>query len=375
MELAIKVPGGRGNGLNALGSALLLVLVLAATLVILPRFWVSRADLEYQIPGNAGVPPGDGPLFALEADYFPRQCGRARLSGDGVLALNAYQTDSCRAAVRDLRPHLLPADLRVTWGLVPADERVRLQAMGSSAVENLRAAAGNLVKAPFFIEDYLPVIEDILRTSVRQAWNSPATRQALEGAFDSIERGPLEQLVQDLVPVVAEHARKNWWLSLRGAAGLLVGGNDPDQRRAVSQVWADIIADPQVQKQLERHLLPVLSDPQVLAIGTLLANETVRFVLKDRRSEQVAANLARDRALLNFRPIVADLQRLLVALPEGMMRLRRDRDREHNPLTTYVLHAQLRNQSRFLVLLLTAGQERELDGQLPPEPMLGRVHP
>lgn len=373
MEFPIKFPGLEDQRPRALVSLSLMVGAIFAGFSITPRPAPEKPQLTYAIPGSTGIPSGAGPVFLLGEDLFPHQCGRAYLDPSGRLALVAYHEATCRLGIQERKAHLLPADLRIPWALMPTADRDRLQQLGGTTLEHLRAVALGVVKAPFFEQDYAPLLQDILRQATRQAWNAPATKQALTRAFDTLDRGPLDQLMQDLLPLVAEHTRNNLWRSLRSAAAMLTGSTDPEQRRALAQAWSEVLTDPRVRDHLERNLMPLLSSPQVMAIGTVLANESVKALIADPRSQQFATSLISDQRFLSLRPVAADAQRLLVALPQSLMRLRFRRD--HNPLTTYVLHAQVRDRARFLVLLLTAEQERQFEGQLPPEPMLGRKLP
>jgi hypothetical protein len=286
--------------------------------------------------------------------------------------LVAYHEARCRLGLVSLRPHLLPIDLRVPWALVPSAKRQELRRLASLALAHFYLLGQRLIHAPFFVEDYAPVIDEVVRSALRQAWSAPATRQALTQALDTLDRDQVSAVVDGLLPVLAEHIRQNLWLTLRSATSALLGSEDREQRAALGQLLGEVLADPRVALHLERTVPPLLSSREALAVGTVLADQVGKALVSDPRLQDLAARLVTDRRFLGLQPIGPDAERLFAALPAGLLRMRFRHD--HNPLATYVLRALVRGRSGFLVLMLSAGQEGQLMGRdLPPEPVLGRV--
>lgn len=374
----MKLPLKLGRNLNAfvhqrmglaMASALLMTSAMLAGWSIVPVGAAKLPVVRYDLQGSTGIAGGDGPVFLLNDQQFPEQCGRAYLHEGGTLDLVPYRSKNCNIASVEWRPHLLPADLRVPWALVPPKERAQLQQLGAAAMEHLYRVAARLVHAPFFTRDYLPAIQDILGQAVETAWKAPATRQVLIQELGTLD--PMGQLTEGLLPVVIEHARGNLWRSLRAAVAALTGEVDAEQRQVLTQFVDEVFADPRIHEHLEQRLPPLLSSPQSMTIAVTLARAVGQTLVRDPRAQELVLRLFTDQRFLGLRPLANEAQRWLMAVPEGLMRMRHRRD--HNPLTTYVLHAQMRGQPRFLVLLLTPEQERQLAGSLPPEPLLGKL--
>jgi hypothetical protein len=359
-------------GLRALFSTLLMGGALAAGMEIMPLPAAYQSPVLYAIRGSTGIAVGKGPVFLLDEALFPHQCGQGRLGRDGTLALVAYTEPRCRVGVANLRPHLLPADLRVPWALVPAEVRLRLHRLGGAALEHLYDLALRVLHAPFFAQDYAPPIEESLQFAFKQAWSAPATRQAIGRALATFDRDQLDKLVSGLLPVFTEHARQNLWRTIRGSLSFLFGTESQEQREVMGQLMAEVFADPRVVEHLDHTLPPLLSSREAVAIGTVLVSEAGKALFADPRLQDLAARLLTDRRFLRLRPIGSAAEELFTSLPPSLLRMRHRRD--HNPLATYVLRALVRGRPRFLVLLMTPEQERQLaKSNLPPEPTLGRT--
>jgi hypothetical protein len=356
----------------ALASVTLLAGALAAGLDILPIPGRVRPTAVYAIHGSTGIPVGYGPVFLLGGDLFPHQCGTGHLGRNGVLTLIAYREPRCRLGIARLHPHLLPIDLRVPWALVPADKRQDLRRLATAAGAHFYLLGQRLIHAPFFVEDYAPVIDEVVRSALRQAWSAPTTRQALTQALDTLDRDQVSAVVDGLLPVLAEHIRQNLWRTLRTAASALFGSEDRRQREALGQLLGEVLADPRVALHLERTVPPLLSSREALAVGTVLADQVGKALVSDPRLQDLMARLVTDRRFLGLRPIGPEAEHLFAALPGGLLRMRFRHD--HNPLATYVLRALVRGRSGFLVLMLSEHQEGQLLGSdLPPEPVLGGI--
>lgn len=358
---------------SALLSLLLAASALGAALRVLPPV-APEPTAWHRLQGSTGIASGEGPVFLLDADFFPRQCGRGRLGADGILRLYAYAGDDCRAGVAWLSPRLLPADLRVSWALVPAAERHRLRQLGGATLGHLHEVAWQTLQAPFFVTEYLPQIETLLAAALQQAAASPAVARALAQAGEHFDRARLEALLSGLTPVVEEKIRENRWRALGDLLPVLFDSEDPAWRDTALRVFGEVLADPRVRAHLNQTLPILLTDPQAMAVGQALAVAAGQALFADPRLAELAGRLVSDRRFLGMRPFGRDAQRLLTALPEGLLRMRHRWD--HNPLATYVLRDQIRGRRGFLVLLLDAAQEQALAGaNLPPAPVLHRMTP
>ncbi len=357
----------------ALLSLLLASCALVAALRVVPLA-ANRAAATHALQGSTGLASGEGPVFRLDQDLFPHQCGRGRLTSDGVLRLYPYDNEDCQTSVAWLQPLLLAADPRVPWALVPATERDDLQQLSQASLEHLHEMLLRLLHAPFFTDEYMPLIQDLLSTAVQHAAASPGVNQVLNRAAETVERDSIEALFRVFITVLAEKVRADWWHTLSNAVPVLFDSANPKRQAAMTQLLSDVLADSRVRARLSHTLPELLASPQALAVGTALAAETSKALLRDERLPELAGRLISDQRLLGLRPFGADAERLLAALPKAMLRMRHHWD--HNPLVTYVLRSQLRGERTFLVLLLNAEQEQKLAAaNLPPAPRLKRMIP
>jgi hypothetical protein len=314
---------------------------------------------SFSLTGSFGIAPGQGPVFVLDEQLFPLQCGRARLDRNGRLRLYAYAGALCRSATAWRSPLLLPADPRVPWVLVPEPERRQLRQLGEAALSHLQAVLRRAMTAAFFVAEYRPVIEAIVSQALRDAADAPAVTRAVRRFSDSLqERQRLQGLLDGLVPVVGEKARDNLWRTLSGATATLFGSDGPRAREALVPLLDEVLADPRVRSQLAQTLPALLSDPETLALGSALVAAAGQAVAADPRLPQLLERLIGDPRFLGLHPIGADAERLFTRLPASLLRMRHAWD--HNPLATYVLRTQVRGQPAFLVLLPDAAQERQL---------------
>lgn len=358
---------------SALLSLMLAGAALGAALSVLPLSG-DRPAATLALQGSTGIAAGEGPVFLLDEDLFPHQCGKGRLRTDGILSLYPYSGEDCLAGAAWLHPLLLPADPRVPWALVPLNERNHLKRLGAATLEHLYEVLLQTLQAPFFADEYIPPIEDLLSASIKDATASPAVTRALAQAGESLDRERLEALFGGLIPVLAEKIRDNLWRTLGDLLPALFDSSDPAWREAAVQLLGEVLADPRVREHLGQTLPVLLASPQAMAVGTALAAEVGKTLLLDPRLAELTGRLVGDRRFLGLRPFGADAERLLAALPAGLLRMRHRWD--HNPLVTYVLRSQIRGERGFLVLLLDAGQERALAGaNLPPAPTLKRIVP
>ncbi|CAK0739657.1 conserved hypothetical protein [Gammaproteobacteria bacterium] len=359
--------------LMALASLVLMGGVVAAAFAILPM-GLGRPDAAYVILGSVNAYAGDGPVFTLGDDLFPHQCGKSRLTPVGALDLFAYTDPVCRNSVATLRPYLLAADLRVPWAVVPTNERNDLRHLAGAVMEQWEAVGQQLLHSSFFEQSYAPVIKDILRGAFRRAWTSPVTGQALKRAAETFDRRQIDQVIEGILPIFVEKAKKNFWQTLRSYTEAMLGSEDKANQEAMAQLGAEVFADPRVHAHLAQTFPPFLTSREVMIVGAVMAKESGRAILDDPRTLPLLSRLLTDQRFLSLQPFSVEAENLLRVLPVRLMRLRHRLD--HNPLATYVLRTMLHARRGFLVLLLSPQQERRLaDSDLPPGPALRRMEP
>ncbi|KOR30787.1 hypothetical protein TI04_04090 [Achromatium sp. WMS2] len=357
---------------QALASAFLLGLSLMIGANILPLTDKYKVTIAYSIRGSTGIAPGVGPLFSLDKDLFPHQCGKGTLKADGILVLTAYSATDCSYSVGNLRPHLLPVDIRIPWALVPDETREELHRLSVASLEHAQTVALRLFRSPFFTQDYVPKIHEILGSSLRQIWSAPSINQTLLHATESLDQDRANELLQGLMPIVSEHARSNFWRTLRLSMSTLMGSSSRAQQEAVAQLMSEIISDPRLGERLSVTLPPLLASSGTVSIGASVIRETINALLTDPRLQDLALQLFTDRRFLRLRPIGSDAEQLFMTLPYSLLRMRHRLD--HNPLVSYVLRELLRGRSSFIVVMLSPEQEQKMSTRnLPPEPTLTRL--
>lgn len=360
------------KGVQTLTSFTLISASVVIGLKLLPLPDTSLPKVLYAIHGSTGIAPGNGPIFALDEDLFPHQCGRAKLDEEGILSLVAYSSNLCNNGVTNLRPHLLPSDLRIPWALVPNDTRTQLRKLSIASLDHAQTVALRLFRTPFFAQDYLPQIHEILSSALKQIWNAPAIQQTLFHANETLDREQASEVLRGLLPIIAEHARQNFWNTLRVSVSALMGSQSRSQQEAIGQLVTEIISDPRIGEHLSNTLPPLLASSGTISIGTAVIREAINGLLTDPRLQELVLRLFTDRRFLRLRPIGTDAEQLFTTLPNSLMRMRHPKD--HNPLASYILRSVVRGQQNFLVILLTSEQEQQLAKRnLPPEPTLNRV--
>lgn len=362
----------RIQGIQALASFILLTASFTIGIKLLPLADTSRHQVLYAIRGSTGIESGIGPIFSLDDDLFPHQCGKAKLDRDGALTLIAYTSISCSNKVANLHPHLLPSDIRVTWSLIPEDTRAQLRKLSIDALDNVQTVILRLFRSPFFTQDYLPQIHEILRDALKQIWHAPAIQKTLLQVTETLDREQLSELLSGLLPIVTEHVRQNLWRTMRISISALIGSNNSSQHEAIGQLMTEIVSDPRISEHLSNTLPPLLANSGAIAVSTTVIRKAINNLLTDSKLQELVLHLFTDRRFLRLRPIGTDAEQLFSILPNSLIRMRFPKD--HNPLASYVLRALIRGQQNFLVLLLTPEQEQLLAKRnMPPEPVLLRV--
>lgn len=362
----------RIKGIQALASFTLLTASFVIGIKILPLSDTSRIQVLYAIRGSTGIEPGTGPIFALDDDLFPHQCGKAKLDTDGSLTLIAYTSFTCSNAVTNLLPHLFPSDIRIPWSLVPEDTRLQLRKLSAGTLDHAQTVILRLFRTPFFAQDYLPQIHEILGSTLKQMWSSSAIQQTLLNFTEHVDREQINELIRGLLPIVTAHTKQNLWRTIRISIAALMGSDSRSQQEAIQQLLTEIVSDPRISEHLSNTLPAFLANSGTIAIGTTIVREAINGLLTDPRLQDLALRLFTDRRFLRLRPIGMDAEQLFTTLPNSLMRMRYAKD--HNPLASYVLRALIRGQQNFLVLLLSPEQEQRLAKRnLPPEPVLSRV--
>ncbi len=362
------------RNLMALASLVLMGAVVVAAISILPWRGFDYPDAVYATLGSLNAPVGDGPVFTLGDDLFPHQCGKARLAREGRLRLYAYADPVCRDGVVALRPYLLAADLRVPWAVVPPDERRDLRDSAGTVMAQWELVSQELFHSAFFAQNYAPTFRDVLRGAIRQAWIAPATDQALARAAETFDRRQVDQLVEGIIPIFVEKARKNLWQTLHTYGEAMLGSGDKVNEEAMAKLGAEVFADPRVRTHLADTMPNVLTSREVITVGAVLAKESSKAILGDPRTLPLVGRLLTDQRFLDLHPFSPEAEHLLRVLPVRLLRLRHRLD--HNPLATYVLRTMIRGHQGFLVLMLSPQQERQLaNSDLPAGPALRRVAP
>ena len=357
--------------LMALASLSLMAGVVIAAFNILPHS-PDGPDASYVTLGSINAYAGEGPVFILGDDLFPHQCGKAQLTSAGGLDLFAYADPACRNGVTALRPYLLAADLRVPWAVVPKIERKDLGNLAGLVIAQWETLGYQLIHSPFFEQSYTPVIKDILRNAFRQAWISPVTGQALRRAAETFDRRQVDGIIDGILPIFLEKAKKNFWQTLRSYTEAMLSGENKANQEAMARLGAEVFSDPRVHAHLAQALPSLLISREVMIVGAVMAKESGKTIFDDPRTLPLLGRLLTDQHFLSLQPFSVEAEHLLRVLPTRLMRLRHRLD--HNPLATYVLRAIVRARRGFLVLLLSPQQEQQLaDSDLPPGPALRRI--
>lgn len=327
---------------------------------------------SYTVLGHVSANVGDGPVFTLGKDFFPHQCGKARLGT--TLSIFPYKDAACRTGVSNSRPYLMAADVRVPWAVVPTAERENLRHLAGVVMDQWEVVGKQLFQSAFFRQYYAPTLKEIAQNALRQAWAAPVTEQILTRAVHSFDRSQLDRIMEGLVPIVVEKAKQNLWQNLRSYAAAILGSSTSVDQEAVLHLAAKVFADPRTRDHLTQTFPPLLTNRAVVMVAAVMARESFRVILDDPRTMPLLGRLFTDQRFLSLQPFTAEVEQLIRTLPLRLMRLRRRFD--HNPLATYVLRNLIRGRRGFLVLMLSPEQEQQLaESDLPSGPALRKIEP
>lgn len=327
---------------------------------------------SYTVLGNINANAGEGPIYTLGTDFFPHQCGKARLSS--TLSLFPYSDPVCRAGITNFRPYLMAADVRVPWAVVPTAERENLRHLAGIVLDQWEVVAKQLFQSAFFRQYYVPTFKELAQNALRQAWTTPATEQVLSRAIHSFDRSQLNNILEGIVPIVLEKAKQNLWQTMRSYAAAILGASTQADQEAVLRLAAEVFADPRIREHLTQTFPPLLTNRAVVMVAAVMARESFRTILDDPRTMPLLGRLLTDQRFLSLQPFTPELEQLIRTMPLRLMRLRRRFD--HNPLATYILRNLIRGRRGFLVLMLSPEQEQQLaESDLPSGPALRKINP
>lgn len=362
--------------LMALTSLLLMLGVALAAVRIVPRLpgSVIKPDVSYAMLGKINANTGEGPVFILGNDLFPQQCGKGYLTNSGKLNLLAYQNPSCQAGITQLQPYLLAADIRVPWSVFPSKERDELRRLAGTVIRQWESVGDQLIHSQFFQQYYSPEIKEILRDSFRSAWVSSAVENALNRASETFDRRQIDQIIEGIVPIVFEKAKKNFWQTLRGYTESLISGEDKSHQENMAKLGAEVFADPRTREHIAQTFPVLLTSREVMIVSAIMAKESFKAIINNPRSLPLVGKLLTDQRFLALQPFSTEVENFIRILPSRLMRLRRRFD--HNPLATYILRNMIRGRRGFLIIMLSPNQELQLaNSDLPPGPALRRIDP
>lgn len=316
-----------------------------------PNF-VYRADN----PASA-LRAGTAPVFIFDQDFFPRQCGKARIAADGKTAIAPYDSDLCRDALRAAaRVSVEQASFRLLWSLIPTAERNAIGARGQELASSLGSSFNNAVNSAYFERVYRPEMTDILRQALRRAWDTPHIRAGFSQAMQSVDPALIDRLIDGILPIAFEKAENSLWESLAFMANSMLGKPVPEEQETpVARAIKAIFEDPRVHDQVLNTFPEMATDPAVSRFATQFASEIGLALIADPRVPILLTSLLTDPQLSSDSAEIGINPTFLTRnLPQWLLRYRHPKD--HNPLVSYIVRSIVRGDRSTVILALSAAQ-------------------
>lgn len=333
---------------------------IAASLLIVVVIGFAGADVFPSI-GHSGVaaaqyrfvgPRGSGiPVFELDDEGFPLQCGRADADGER-LGIYPYVSGLTTLATPGNTAILMDADLRSLWALLPDRQREALSVTFGDLTATFREALRHTLQSPAFEREYRPALRDILGRSFAQAFSTPSVRGAWMAALVSVDPKSLDDLLSALRPIAVDKAETLLWDTVSGYTVNLFEKSAENDRSALSRMLTETLKDPRSQDALA-HSLPILMEtPAMNAFIAALATEFAAALSKEQRFLPLLSQMINDTYVIadgDARMVGLAAQSLLQTLPAKFIGLRHSGD--HNALAAFVFTSLAKGrQGRFIVI-------------------------
>lgn len=301
--------------------------------------------------------PGTAPVFVFDQDFFPHQCGKARIATDGGAVIAPYDSDLCRTALQNAaRLSVEQTSFRLLWSLIPIAERDSIGAQGREMASNLGSSFNNAVSSPYFERVYRPEMTEILRQALHRAWNAPHIRTAFSAALQSVDPALINRLVDGILPIAFEKAEVTLWESLAFMANSMLGKPVPEEQGTpVARALRAIFEDPRVHAQILDTFPEMATDPAVSRFASQFAGEIGLALVADPRVPILLTSLLTDPQLSGDAATMGIKPSFLTRnLPQWLLRYRHPKD--HNPLVSYIVRSIVRGDRSSVILVLGDAQ-------------------
>lgn len=308
--------------------------------------------------------------FVFEDQLHPRQCGAVLVESDHKLALSPYTSEKCHAALTAAqRVSLQPAGLPLLWSLLPASDRDELTSEGMDLAEGVAKPFANVMKSPYFREQYGPELSKTIEDALRQAWSSPRVQAAWLDVLTAVDPAYTEKLVNELWPIAVEKTKSGLYDAVSGLGQALLGGSKEPPKSVnnetgslTARVLQELASDPRSQALLFNTFVEISSDPKVGNFANLFATETLLALMADHRLPKLADRVATDpRLLAEWQGDRMNFDFFTKKLPRKLLRYRHPRD--HNPLVAYLVRSILLGHNDYVVLMMTDEQAKAAEAQ------------
>lgn len=333
---------------------------LAASLLIVAAICAAGADAfppvgrppapaaQYRSVGAKGA---DMPVFTLDDDGFPLQCGRAEADGEH-LTIHPYASGRAALDMQENTALLMDADLRSLWALLPDRQRDELRVTFGDFVASFRVALRRTLQSPAFEREYRPPLKDILGRALGQAFASSAVRSAWMTALASTDQKALDDLLSTIRPIAVDKAESLLWDTVSGyTINLFEKKGEPD-RGVITQVLTETLKDARSQDALAQALPALMDTPEMNAFVAALSTEFAAALFRDERFLPLLSRMVNDVYVVadaDARMVGHAAQSFLHTLPAKFIGLRHSGD--HNALAAFVLTTLAKGrQGRFVVL-------------------------
>jgi hypothetical protein len=355
---------------RAAGVIAALILVFAfvrAGLSIVPHVDSDAEIRRYAIPAGADMPlPGQVlPVFVMRDVGGPIRHGTATLDPDGALRATFFTTPVAEAA-QSTAALLFDPTLMAMWAVAPEGSREELRVRFVAVQDEVMQTLERVVGSDAFVNEYRPMLREILSDALETAWGDPRTREAfdrLAAITARLARYDLRASLEAIVMAQIQNAvwsfvETNWsWLATAPFGGEL-------DYTPLAQAVQDTISDPRVRDTLSDFAQRTLALDETRQLAERVAIVAVDTLMRDPRVAEIGAAMYNDpRLRADVQPLTSSILAMLAAIPRHLGGLGNENDL--NPLAAHVFKAMTLNERVGFVMFVTPERYREIRGIAP----------
>lgn len=370
-NVVVKVPRRRvpsfaseraQRAVGVVAALLLLFAFVRAGLSIMPHIDSGAEVRRYAIPAGGDV-PREGqvlPVFVMRDVGGAIRHGTATLDPDGVLRATFFTTPVAEAATAT-EALLFDPTLMAMWAVAPEDSREELKVRFLAVQDEVVRTLERVVGSDAFVNEYRPMLREILSNALQTAWGDPRTEEAFDRLAALTARMARYDLRASLEAIVMEQVEAGVWSFVETNWSWLATapfGTELDYTPLARSI-EDTISDPRVRDILSDFAQRSLGLDETRQLAERVAIVAVDTLMRDPRVAEIAAAMYNDpRLRSDVQPLTSSMIAMLASIPRHLGGLGNENDL--NPLAAHVFKAMTLNERVGFVMFLTPERYDEI---------------